>query len=430
MKNKFARISSNINHVYLMLTEACPLDCEYCYIKDRQTKNNISDEAIDELVSSFEYHTPRIIYFGGEPLLEIEQIKRVTEKWKHKCQFQVITSGLVNFDKFIDEVYQPNKEKFDIQISWDGFENDNRLLRNGKNKQDRVMSVILTTLEMGIPLQVRSVINDENVDNLEKIYLTYRYLKQLYPHLTGDITIAHQKQFKDDFPEKFRNQYKKTLSIIQSDIENGIDPYLPLEYMKKMTTALNGRNVSSCDAGNYLVLKPNGDLYPCTILSQQNDDVDFKMGSIYDRDLDYDMMDKMRQPSEATKCKSCNVRSVCDGGCRYERVANFGENWQEKVCGFTCGVSEAWFYETVDWVKKIDESVYDKFIQRLVLFNNWVINYDCGKHDDAKKFQTFDRKNIQEKERVDFYKVYRDATEKKIIPIMPVSKRNVALAEL
>lgn len=422
MSKKFNKIASNINHVYLMMTEACPLDCEYCYIKDRKTKNNVSDEDIDTLINAFEYHTPRIIYFGGEPLLEVDHIKRVTERWKHKCQFQVITSGLVNFDKFIDEIYLPNKEKFDIQISWDGFENDNRVLRNGKNKQDRVMATILSSLEMGIPLQVRSVINDVNVDNLEKIYNTYRYLKQEYPHITGDITLAHQKHFNDDFPEKFRKQFKRTLEIIEEDIKNGIEPFFPLEYMKKMTSALNGRHVSSCDAGNYLVLKPDGALYPCTILSQQNDDVDFKMGHISDRDLDYDMMDKMRRPSEAEICKTCNVRPVCDGGCRYERVANFGKDWMRKVCGFTCGVSEAWFHETKDWFLKIDEKVYEKVLQRLTLFNNWVMHYDCGLHDEAKKYQTFDRKSLKLGKRLDFYNFYRESTEKKIIPILPLSK--------
>lgn len=420
MKNKLKKIPASINHVYIMMTEACPLDCEYCYIKDRKTKNSVSDEHIDNLIESFEYESPRIIYFGGEPLLELKHIKEVTERWKHRCQFQVITSGLVNFDKFIDEVYKPNRNKFDIQISWDGYENDNRVLRNGTNKQDRVMATILSTLEMDIPLQVRTVVNDENIDNLIKIYRTYRYLKLHYPHLTGDITIAHQKTFKEDFPEKFRYQLKLVLAEIENDIKAGIEPYFPLEFMKKMTTTLSGRNVSSCDAGNYLVLKPSGDLYPCTILSQQNDDVDFIMGKVGD-ELDYEQMDKMRKVSKAESCQSCNVRAVCDGGCRYERVANFGNEWMGKVCGFTCGVSEAWYYEMKEWFLGLEEKIYDKVIQRLTLFNNWVINYDCGKHDDAKKYQTFDRSKLNpNKERIDFYK--NEAL--KVIPIIPVGKKN------
>ena len=377
MKQKIARIPANINHVYIMMTEACPLDCEYCYIKDRKTKNSVSDEHIDSLIEAFEYKEPRIIYFGGEPLLELNHIKEVTERWKHRCQFQVITSGLVNFEKFIDEVYKPNKAKFDIQISWDGYFNDNRVLRNGTNKQDRVIATVISTLEMGIPLQVRSVINDENIDNLYKIYQTYRHLKLLYPHLTGDITIAHQKDFKDDFPAKFREQLVLCLKHAEEDIKQGI-------------------------------------------LSQQNDDVDFIMGHAGDRELDYDQMDRMRKPSEAPICKTCNVRAVCDGGCRYERVANFGKEWMGKVCGFTCGVSEAWYFEMKDWILSLNEPVYRKVIQRLTLFNNWVINYDTGRHDEAKKYQTFDRDKLIEKPRIDFYK----GEASKFIPIIPVGKKN------
>lgn len=420
MKKKMSKIPKHINHVYVMMTEACPLDCEYCYIKDRKTKNAVTDEQIDSLIEAFEYKEPRIIYFGGEPLLELNHIKEVTERWKHRCQFQVITSGLVNFDKFIDEVYLPNREKFDIQISWDGYYNDNRVLRNGKNIQDRVVATILSTLDMNIPLQVRTVLNDQNIDNLVQIYETYRFLKGKFPHLTGDITIAHQKHFNDDFPEKFRKNFVKTLKIIEEDIKNGIEPYFPLEYMRKMTTTINERKVSSCDAGSYLVLKPDGSLYPCTILSQQNDDVDFIMGHVGDKDLDYEQIDIMRKPKgEAEPCKTCNVKAVCDGGCRYERVANFGQEWMGKVCGFTCGVSEAWYYEIKKWIQEIDEPVYQKVVQRLSLFNHWIINYDNGKHDEAKKHQTWDRSKLFVKnERRNFYRL-----EGSHIPIIPVGKK-------
>ena len=73
-----------------------------------------------------------------------------------------------------------------------------------------------------------------------------------------------------------------------------------------------------------------------------------------------------------------------------------------------------------DWILSLNEPVYRKVIQRLTLFNNWVINYDTGRHDEAKKYQTFDRDKLIEKPRIDFYK----GEASRFIPIIPVGKKN------
>ena len=72
----------------------------------------------------------------------------------------------------------------------------------------------------------------------------------------------------------------------------------------------------------------------------------------------------------------------------------------------------------------LSNPVYQKVIQRLNLYNNWIVNYDTGRHAEAKKHQTFDRSKLIEKPRVDFYK--GDAA--RFIPIIPVGKAKSAAA--
>lgn len=63
---------------YLMLTEACPLRCEYCYIKDRDNPARMSRDTMNLMMKKVQTK-PRIIFFGGEPLLGIDDIKWFTE---------------------------------------------------------------------------------------------------------------------------------------------------------------------------------------------------------------------------------------------------------------------------------------------------------------------------------------------------------------
>ena len=53
--------------IYLMLTEACPNRCEYCYIKGRDNPATMTFDQIDKIIQ--EEKPSRILFFGGEPLL-------------------------------------------------------------------------------------------------------------------------------------------------------------------------------------------------------------------------------------------------------------------------------------------------------------------------------------------------------------------------
>lgn len=52
-----------INHAYLMVTEFCPLRCEYCYIKNRHIMNEFPFEWMEKVKKMFTcYNKPRLIF--------------------------------------------------------------------------------------------------------------------------------------------------------------------------------------------------------------------------------------------------------------------------------------------------------------------------------------------------------------------------------
>ena len=54
-----------ITHAYIMVTEQCNLRCQYCYIKNRDIKNEFPFEWMEKVKKMFTcYNKPRIIFFS------------------------------------------------------------------------------------------------------------------------------------------------------------------------------------------------------------------------------------------------------------------------------------------------------------------------------------------------------------------------------
>ena len=71
--------SENRRYVTIALTEACNLDCTYCY-ENHKSSNKISIETLKDIVrremtTETNFSNVEFDLFGGEPFLEFEKIK-------------------------------------------------------------------------------------------------------------------------------------------------------------------------------------------------------------------------------------------------------------------------------------------------------------------------------------------------------------------
>lgn len=369
-----------INHAYLMLTENCNLRCEYCYIRDRKTKNEFDYDLMPKVKNMFScFNKPRLIFFGGEPLLKLDLIKKIVENYKDDFQFQVVTNGTVNLHQFMNEVYEPNRNIFDVQISWDGTVNT-RPSANGNITYPNVYESIIEELEKGRILVGRAVLNDESVKYFYNTYDTYKNLNKKYK-FGGDFTIAHQKSFDSDYAKNLYYQ----LTIIYMDIQKELNNdfiYIPNLLLKTITNIIQSKNdVISCDVGTHVVIKPNGDLYPCTILSQQ--DERFRLGNLRKNNCDTEIIQDLRYDSHCLK--DCQFKSICDGGCRYERIINFSNDWKCEVCNHTCDIYESLYKATKEFLDKLSSQEEEKLYNYLQEYNLFCIDYDNGVYVDNQK---------------------------------------------
>ena len=354
-----------INSVYIMLTEACPLRCKYCYIKNRDVDNEISIETIDKTINLFS-ESPQVIFFGGEPLLKLNLIKE-TMKRHPNCKWQVVTNGVVNFNEFMDEVYYPNKDRFDVQLSWDG-NTDSRISVNGTNISNKVYGNLITNLDKGYYIQTRSVVSDTNIETLYDTYLKLINLRKIYPNYTPDFNFAHQMSFRKEFFAQLDNQLSKIFNYIATNTDDYIPQWISLMLFQNLSKdPMN----ESCDAGSYICVRPNGDVYPCTILSQISKE--FCLGNVIDKKLDFEKLNKLVQYTKCTK--DCALKKYCDGGCRYERIVNY-KDWENSICNHTCQIKEivhnniAMLFNSINYEQKL------KIANKCVRYFQWMSEYN------------------------------------------------------
>ena len=113
-----------MNSLYLNVTDFCNMRCEYCYgnhgqyYKKKHFKNMSFKTACKAIEIAMNlYNHLRIVFFGGEPLLNFGLIEQLVKKYSGQAHFCIITNGLLLNDKILHFFISQN---FSITISFEG----------------------------------------------------------------------------------------------------------------------------------------------------------------------------------------------------------------------------------------------------------------------------------------------------------------------
>lgn len=154
--------TASASQLVIILTNNCNMNCKYCIFSDMYPyTSNINDEVISfetakravdyflilhkKRISRGYKKKPMITFYGGEPLLEVEVIKKITEYCLNigiNADFYLTTNGILLNSSVIDFFI---KNKFRIMISLDGEEKNhdrNRVFKNGTGTFDLIMKNI------------------------------------------------------------------------------------------------------------------------------------------------------------------------------------------------------------------------------------------------------------------------------------------------
>jgi len=261
-----------------------------------------------------------IIFYGGEPLLQIEKIKEIIDKIN--VPFRMQTNG-----KLLDKLPIKYLNKIDkILISLDGSKERTDYNR-GYGTFDKVIFNINKIKSEGYKGEL---IARMTISEFPDVYEQVKNLVDLgFKSIHWQLDAGFYKcDFSEDKFSRFVEEYNKSVSKLISywidEISKGnfirIYPFVAIvdSLLKNEKTLLR------CGAGHSgYAICPNGEIVACPIM---NCIKDFEAG---DLDFNFNELKKFT----INECSECDIRDICGGRCLYWRKAKL---WDKKGDGLIC----------------------------------------------------------------------------------------------
>ncbi len=324
-------------HYHIILTEICNGECRYCYKKSLQEFDNELDKKF-----KFDFSSPEkseinigklkrflendknavVVFYGGEPLLEIEKIKEIMDNID--VPFRMQTNGL-----FLDKIPTHYLNKITkILVSIDG-DKERTDFNRGEGTFNRIIDNIKLIKKNGYKgeLVARMTISRfpdicEQVLNLIDLCLFDSFHWQLDAgFFKFDFNFNEFNGFVDEYNKSVSNLIDFWIKEMEKGNLIKIYPFLGI-----MNSILNEENIKlRCGAGHSgYAITTNGKIVACPIM---NCIKDFEAGT-----LDSNVKDLKKFDVSGT-CALCNYLNLCGGRCLYWNQANlWPEEGNELIC--------------------------------------------------------------------------------------------------
>lgn len=234
-------------------TSFCNLDCKYCYLPDRNSKNRIDIQKVkitfkklvqEELLRN----ELNIIWHAGEPTVVpidfYEQVNELVEEIipkNVKVNFHIQTNATLINEDWCNFFIKSNMH---VGVSIDGpkhINDRNRILRNGKGSFDQIMNGITLLKKNNIQFSVIAVLTDYSLDFPEEIYEFFKNLdvKELGFNMDEEEGVYTKSTIDSSTEIKLREFWKKIF-----ELQLNIDNHMRIREIHGFTQTLIGDNLS------------------------------------------------------------------------------------------------------------------------------------------------------------------------------------------
>jgi len=324
--------------VQLMLipTYSCNLACTYCFQhgidgRPQMMSKETVDSFFDYARTEFAHATvkPFVTLFGGEPLINSKAQREIVDHIVEHCaregyEIAAVTNGY-DFADYVDLLSRAKIKE--IQFTLDGgkeMHDKRRMTANQKGTFDRVVAGMEKAVERGIPINLRSVVDKENVADLVALaeLMEERGWMDLPPRLFKTQIGRNYELFECyEKPEHLFSQVELWAEVAKLAERYPIlkkfhrPDFMGLRYLVD-TGELYVPSFDTCPAAKTeWIFDLYGDIYGCTASCGRED---FKLGTFWPEvtknQTAIDMW-KKRDVTEIEKCKSCKYDIICGGGC-------------------------------------------------------------------------------------------------------------------
>lgn len=325
----------------LVITEACNLNCKYCYMKKANTymTKEILDKIYNQLytllylVYGFEDYS--VTYFGGEPLLNWDIIEYGNSLFSKdsKCKNQIVISNGLLLDEYKVKYIKDNHLGF--SWSFDGLGNNTNRVDFENNstykayidKLSIIKQVSNKSCKVMISPSVVPIMNDifnDLIDNLGIECPDFTIVRDDI-WTKNDIQIFKQevKKLADNFISRFKKGKIVSNGFFVLAIKDS------LMYMKHKM-----KRPFTCYSGtDGIAIMPSGDIYPCARCGSE------KLYKLFDNNKliqsNFNIFNnEYTDLRNMEECKNCSIYNICNTGCKVNQIHN-NNNPLNSVCELT-----------------------------------------------------------------------------------------------
>jgi uncharacterized protein len=324
------RANFHVKALCLNVAHACNMKCHYCFasqgdfgMQPSLMSLETGKKALDFLIEkSGAIKNLEVDFFGGEPLLVADMLKelvaygRKREREAHKRFNFTLTTNCTLLDADMMDFVIAND--ISVILSLDGRKATNdkhRIFNNGEGTYDTIIPNIKQMVKRNpVSYYVRGTFTRHNLDfasDLKHMVEQGFDCISIEPATGIDNGYSIQPQ---DIPQ-VKAEYERLTDLFLDYYKKGQEIHFFHYDLQLQGGPCLAKRTSGCGAGvEYLVVTPEGDIYPC---HQFVGEKEFYMGNIFDNDTNQDIKEIFvnNQLVDKKECLNCWARYFCGGGC-------------------------------------------------------------------------------------------------------------------
>lgn len=341
---------NNKKRFYFIVNYNCNFRCPYCFENVISNKGKnwsqqiMTEEMVDKAFDSMlliepdrNKHLKEIVLYGGEPLMDtnVPIVNYIVNKGINLgYSFHAISNGY-DLNLFENLLGEGKIEKIQITLDGDKKYHDSRRFHYKKGASyDKIIDNILLALDRNVRISVRSNIDGNNIDSIQKMMAHFEEL-----HLfENDLFSFYPALLKDNENNLLDLPNKKHIAYLASDnfedqiyqmggIRNSLSPLFFNALKNKRPMPLHA---SHCGANTGIyILDPEGCLYCCLeTVGIAKHIIGHFNGKEISWTSQYDLW-KGRSVDVMYPCNKCRYALLCGGGCA-AKVMN--QNVKDPYC--------------------------------------------------------------------------------------------------
>lgn len=339
----------------LNIINQCNLDCSYCYATGGSYDNPGAKMSLDTAQRSVDLVIDSVVknggnsmtigFFGGEPMLAIDLIKKVVSYVKSTVpsgitvKYLITTNGTLITNDHIDFMKDNN---FQVMLSLDGdkeVHDRNRHYPGGRGSYEETVNA-LEMLLGNVSVTTRITLSDTN-------HAIDRAVKHILSLGVSRITYALDYKIGDDAFQSFMGSLERLFVFCQESILDG--NYFDITNITEpiIALALKQKKRAHCNAGvSYLSVSAEGNVYRCPRFTGNKG---FRLGSVMqaENQIENAMTQfyatlKNDAGDRSLDCSNCPFVYLCGGICFHHAFSSVGSEFAvvPRECVYRCKLFE------------------------------------------------------------------------------------------